>query len=424
MKIYFSRIRLVVLFICVSASQLLADEFHYKNILIGERAAGLGGAFVAISDDPSGIYHNPAGIVFGLENYLSLSANAFSSSSQTIKDVYPGQDYTLKSSNLVPAFFGFTQTYGQNKIGFAIIVPNSDLIDQTDTITRQNDGTVDQRRFVRKYFQQDNTYLAGPAIAREISKNLSLGVSVLLMYRTTKFIDNTTIMLEPVESAGYGFFIRNANTARYGVMIRAGMQFMPIPKLSIGLMVARPISLGGSGEIHKIDSVTSSGLPTTQTGVFNTDFDKTDVSVSTTILDTFQFSLGSAYFFSREFLLTGQIDFYTGKNSYSDYSIRPVFNWSFGGEYYLSESLAVRMGGYSNNANSNALASTGTNQNNHVNRIGGVAGLSYFRPGSSLTLSTSYEIGSGQGQAISGVTTIQEISESSLGVYLSGSYQL
>ena len=54
-----------------------ADENHYSNQLIGYRAAGLGGAYTAISDDPSGLYYNPAGIVYAQTSNLSASVNAF-----------------------------------------------------------------------------------------------------------------------------------------------------------------------------------------------------------------------------------------------------------------------------------------------------------------------------------------------------------
>src|SRR4051812_8644532 len=74
-------------------------NYHYKSILVGERASGLGGAYTAISDDPSGVYHNPAGIVFSLENYLSLSANGLATGSTTYENVYPGQNYVYRSSD-------------------------------------------------------------------------------------------------------------------------------------------------------------------------------------------------------------------------------------------------------------------------------------------------------------------------------------
>ncbi len=41
-----------------------ADELHYTNLLIGDRASGMGGAYTAVSDDATGLYYNPAGIAY------------------------------------------------------------------------------------------------------------------------------------------------------------------------------------------------------------------------------------------------------------------------------------------------------------------------------------------------------------------------
>jgi long-subunit fatty acid transport protein len=64
---------LVALFVTGYA---IADDFHYNNVLIGNRAAGLAGAYTAISDDATGLFYNPAGIVFSDTLQLSASANA------------------------------------------------------------------------------------------------------------------------------------------------------------------------------------------------------------------------------------------------------------------------------------------------------------------------------------------------------------
>ena len=40
-----------------------ADEGRYQDYALGARALGLGGAYTAISDDPSGVFYNPAGLV-------------------------------------------------------------------------------------------------------------------------------------------------------------------------------------------------------------------------------------------------------------------------------------------------------------------------------------------------------------------------
>ncbi|MDH5258366.1 MAG: hypothetical protein OEX07_10165, partial [Gammaproteobacteria bacterium] len=62
-----SFIRLFSIYFCLSiifANTALADQYHYNNVLIGNRASGMAGAYVAVSDDPSGLYYNPSGIVY------------------------------------------------------------------------------------------------------------------------------------------------------------------------------------------------------------------------------------------------------------------------------------------------------------------------------------------------------------------------
>ena len=103
---------LFLLAILIITLETFADEYHYQDLIVGERAAGLAGAYISISDDPSGLYHNPAGIIYNFENYFSLSANVYKSSKLTYKKAVAGQDYSTESSGWVPNFFGATQNYG------------------------------------------------------------------------------------------------------------------------------------------------------------------------------------------------------------------------------------------------------------------------------------------------------------------------
>ena len=70
--------KLILLFLVIVIGSIEADQFHYIDIHVGERASGLAGAFTAISDDPSGAYYNPAGLAFTNKSYISVSTNTFS----------------------------------------------------------------------------------------------------------------------------------------------------------------------------------------------------------------------------------------------------------------------------------------------------------------------------------------------------------
>ncbi|HOS34133.1 MAG TPA: hypothetical protein PLO95_13180, partial [Spirochaetota bacterium] len=67
--------------VLISISLLLlfnvsADENHYINLFVGDRAAGLAGAYTAIADGPEGAFYNPAGLAYSSSKYFSLSVNA------------------------------------------------------------------------------------------------------------------------------------------------------------------------------------------------------------------------------------------------------------------------------------------------------------------------------------------------------------
>ena len=85
-------------------SPLLADQFHYKNLLIGDRAIGLAGAYIGVSDDASGIFYNPAGLGFALSNDISGSANALYKRKIVYKETVGKDNFTEKSGGTLPSF--------------------------------------------------------------------------------------------------------------------------------------------------------------------------------------------------------------------------------------------------------------------------------------------------------------------------------
>ena len=114
-------------------------DTNYINDHIGDKATGLGGAYCAISDDPSGAYYNPAGLVFALENQISLSVNNYKFKRIIYKDIDIGSSteflqYDQKFSSFYPSFFGIVQSLGDFKIGFTILNINNEIMDQDSDI--------------------------------------------------------------------------------------------------------------------------------------------------------------------------------------------------------------------------------------------------------------------------------------------------
>jgi pimeloyl-ACP methyl ester carboxylesterase len=111
-----------VLAVVCCSSAASAGEFQHRNLLVGDRAVGLGGAYTALADDPSGMFYNPAGIVHA-ERGSSTSINALSYSATEYEDILPGgADLNRSSTVVVPGFFGAMANIGGGKGGFFLAV--------------------------------------------------------------------------------------------------------------------------------------------------------------------------------------------------------------------------------------------------------------------------------------------------------------
>ena len=70
---------------------LTGDLFSQSSFshpgLFGERAAGMGGAFSAISDDATGTYYNPGGLTFNSASGFAATSSVYESIENEYKNV-------------------------------------------------------------------------------------------------------------------------------------------------------------------------------------------------------------------------------------------------------------------------------------------------------------------------------------------------
>ena len=129
-------IKLSVFLFLLNIFSISADSFQNVNGFFGERAAGMGGAYSAISDDVSGTYYNPAGIAFAQNSYYSINASSYNETTVDHKNLFgPGQNYSRQSRNYLPNFIGFIKKSGKWTYGFSVLNPINKSFDQSDRIT-------------------------------------------------------------------------------------------------------------------------------------------------------------------------------------------------------------------------------------------------------------------------------------------------
>ena len=402
-----------------------ADEYHYNNMLIGDRASGVGGAYTAIADDPSGWYYNPAGIVQSIGSNISGSMNAYNKVTTTYKNALANQfDWVRESAVLAPNFFGMFQPFAGGKIGLSYAVVDTIFEDQNQEF---NDfGSISS--YVIDFNNQDATYQFGPSFAAEINDKLSWGITLYAHVRTQENINNQIIVLRP-DTTKYEWNNTYEYNEESGFRPILGLMWSPMDKVSLGFTLSKTYIYDSKHEVHN----TCKGIPnSTGTPIGTCDNANRDrnISNSTQKRDLpLRISLGAAYFYNERLLLSGDLNYFSSTDASFEKAKSSVLNFSLGSEYYLSTEWAVRGGFYTNMANTPELQTTNVTTNGvqdpHVDLYGLSISLSRFSRNSVLSFGINTMFGSGKAQlfpAVSGNTKLQDVEINTLSLFLSTTY--
>jgi len=393
-------------------SGVLADEFHYNNFLIGDRASGMGGAYTAVSDDPSGMYYNPAGIAYSTGKSLSASVNAYYYAAKKYDNVIAGNAWNRTSTSLLPNFFGIVQPLDSVKVGFSYAVPDSITENQDQAFYNlpTKFAGVTAKQYLIQFKNEDNTYNYGPSIAWEAFKDFSAGLTLYIHQRTHQQIMNQRIDLS---NGTYEWINTYYELNERGVKPILGLMWSPVEKTTVGLSVAKTYVLNSSTKVHDTYKDSTFDAVTLLTD---------DSGSSAKRKYPTQIRAGVAYFPTASLLTTLDVSYYSKVNGAGVDQRESVFNGAIGMEYYLSKNWALRAGLFSDTSNSPDLRHDRIAQTEQVDLFGGSLSFSHFTRNTSVTLGGSISQGSGKAQIISNSTDIQNVSISMWALFLSSSY--
>lgn len=401
----------VLLFLFCSNSR--ADEFHYNNFLIGERASGMGGSYTAISDDPSGLYYNPAGIVYSTGKNLSASVNAYYNLTKTYDNVIGGNGWKRNATSLLPNFFGIVQPLGKFKFGFSYTVPDSIIEDQDQTFGGSIPTTLGSpaTRYTINFNNEDNTYLVGPSIAGELTGNLSAGLTLYLYHRHNQAILNQFIQLQDGRYEWSNQYIEKIERGYKPIL---GVMWTPAEKLSIGVSLAKIFVYSSSMSSQSIVKDADAVSPNDVTIV--------DAGSSTRKKYPYELRVGAGYFPSSSIVVSADAAYYTKVTDPVNGDRVSVLNVAVGTEYFMSKTLALRGGLFTDMANTPELDPTSSNQDEKIDLYGMSLSISNFSRNTSVTLGGSLTRGTGKAQILSGSSNIQSVDQAGWMMFLSSSY--
>ncbi len=383
MKFHLDRISycLWIFFYLLSFSSIFSDSFRNINGFFGERATGMGGAFTAISDDPSGGYYNPAGLAYAYDYSISLSVSNYNSGKKTYEDVLgPGQGYGREFKSYIPNFFGVVRELDSGgKVSFSILNPVNETFQRNDQIQLPlyYPEIANIRVNNRESF---NTILIGVSYADFlISGKLSWGLSAFYLQDTKSFSISSITQLQ---DGSFNSQSISDNKTTTGVVPTLGLMFTPTDILSFGFSFRRTVVVTENRLINSfiINSQGSSQNILFFEGTHNANGGSAGDRVTKLptptgkVPELNEIRLGFAVFPSREFLTSFDI-IYTGGYSFrkdnteyiiggdspsiliftdrEDFELQrsPTTNFALGTEYFLTEFFSIRLGTFTNYAN-------------------------------------------------------------------------
>ncbi|NBR22000.1 MAG: aromatic hydrocarbon degradation protein [Proteobacteria bacterium] len=386
----------IAIILCLAGGVLYADENHFKNVLVGDRAATMGGTYIAIADDSTGGYYNPAGLAYSVGDTISGSGNAYYTSKTRYKKTIGNQDWERDSETVLPNFFGITKSLGRTMLAFSYIVPDS-FIEHQD-----QDYKFGSDVYFLSLHTEHQSNMSGPSIAYRFDDTWSLGASVFYGWGITRKLQNEyqKIGSDPIKNT-----FQSTKREESFLQSRIGVQSNFLEPLTIGLVYVETIPLALN--VQKNISVVSS-----QTQTFSNSTEELPLKKPR------QFSLGLAYFLSHDWLLAMDLDYLSSSTS----GLNSVINYSFGGEWFLDAENAFRLGYFTNNDNRQEPGSNTVGPHEKIDMTGFTLGYSSYTRTSSFTLGTIYSSGKGKAQVYSGLADIRDLERTSLTLIFAANY--
>lgn len=427
--------RIALATLSLLSASAYADQFHYSNLVVGERAMGLGGAFTAVADDASAIIYNPAGLGFALSNDLSGSANAFYQRKVTYKNTIGSKDFEEKSGGTLAPFFGGLQkldnVWPGLAVAFGLYAQDSELKNQNDLI--ENSGTLE--RFHRTANVRGSTTGLGLAAAKRVLSNLSVGLGVNYVmideltqdYQDTKYTSSLSCLPQTSASrpnwkvcTGNGFLDQAfvEQNQRFHLKSTA-MEFNLGAQLAVGTW-----SFGLNARMRKmitdeleygVDSRTNIGAISNVDGALNVAIvNQVNVATDTKIEDPLkalptEIRAGIAWYPSSTFLWTFDTIHNTkAEGGNSQYDREAVTNFATGAEYYITPSIPLRAGFFTNYDARPEVQSGKAGQADHIDYMGYSVFGGWVQPNSQVAAGVILQTGDGKAQK-TGDANIQSV---------------
>jgi hypothetical protein len=362
----------------LGASGTRADPGRFQDYVVGARALGLGGAFTALSDDASGIFYNPAGIVDVGRARLSISTNLYglelrgqdvadSVASRLARGVSAADLIIIPSATGAVTGLGETLPSGHRRHAVAVgtQVPRY-TARYVDTILQRPAGQGGPSEALLRSRYVERELHAGAAYAFRASPWLRVGAAMHYVLQT---LDADESLQAPVSGTETTTFLLTENSlraTRHSARVVFGAKLRPSPRWSFGVMAAPP-SLGVWRSVDFEASTLDGLMPGTDARLLRATADVSTLDIASTL--PAQLRVGGAFQQPGEYTFSVDVVAYA-PTGYSllrpgeiggsgeaglgripapvDFSTGPLVNANMGFELLIASDVSLAIGGFTN----------------------------------------------------------------------------
>jgi len=243
---------LTVLFIVLPcAAFAFLENYNNYQYLIGDRAAGFGGAYCAIANDSTALWYNPSGLANINDKRLNISANTYSYLTRNSKHYWQieesaGQYETLdlkeQDVSVVPTSVAYArklQFLGNDTLAFGIFIPLQDSLEAT--IDGKTYGTILNVDLHAAYRINTKAYYGLIGYGIEATPSLNVGISAGIGYFQGKGGANIAAYLDDGTNQNEIAMIINNELTAYTFFSGIGAQYALTPHHHLGVFFHTPI---------------------------------------------------------------------------------------------------------------------------------------------------------------------------------------
>lgn len=375
----------------VSAAAL-ANEANYQPYIIGDRAAGMGGAGSALGTALDAAYYNPAGLAYTKQRTISVAASLYGWQKYTAeRTLYPDEDLETSSFITIPPAMGLVFFAApETAVGLAAFVPYnyslSEIIAFPQDKNFYNANMSDQVMWI------------GPSVAHAFSKEFSAGLGLYGVYRNCSSLESAYLDMYSYSAS------RSIKYKTFGMLGNAGVQYRPTEHWRFGAAVQTPsIDIWGNGEMQANESASINGSQISDFGHADNMDAKYRVPAKFTVGAGWEkekvcgFGIDVNWHLANSYnRLSGRPDLPNNDEELKvEYDNRAVVDVNLGAEYYILEAYPVRAGFFTSKSAAPDVDLEKTDLPAHLDEYGLSFSVGRELQNVSMSVGINYVFGSG-----------------------------